>query len=117
VVVVSAKSPITSLRADQVANIFLGKTAVYPTGDAAVPLDMHEDAAVRQEFYAKVARQPPALLKAYWSKLLFTGKGRPPKEMASAEAVKKIVADDPRFIGYIDRSAVDSSVKVVLVPQ
>jgi ABC-type phosphate transport system substrate-binding protein len=116
VVVVSAKSPITALRADQVANIFLGKAMTYPGGEEAVPLDLNEGAAARHEFYAKVTRWSPALLKAHWSKLLFTGKGHPPKSLENAEAVKKVIAENPKFIGYMDRSALDASVRVVLVP-
>jgi hypothetical protein len=116
VVVVSAKSRITALGADQVANIFLGKTLTYPGGDEAVPLDQPEDAAVRQEFYAKVTRKSPALLKAHWSKLLFTGRGQPPKALANGHALKKTVAENPAFIGYIDKSEIDDSVRVVLEP-
>lgn len=117
VVVVSAKSAITGLHTEQVANIFLGRSMTYPTGAEAVPLDQSEDAAIRKEFYAKVTRRSPALLKAHWSKLLFTGKGQPPREVANGDAVKKLVADHPKFIGYIDRSAVDESVRIVLVPE
>ena len=117
VVIVSAKSPITALRTDEVANIFLGRSMTYPTGDEAVPLDQHESSEVRREFYAKVTRRSAAFLKAHWSKLLFTGKGQPPRDMANGEAVKKIVAEHTKFIGYIDKSAVDASVRVVLVPE
>ena len=117
VVVVSAKSPVSALSTEQVANIFLGKNMRYPTGAEAVPLDQHEDAAIRKEFYAKVTRRSPALLKAHWSKLLFTGKGQPPREVANGDAVKKLVAEHPKFIGYIDKNAVDDSVRVILVPE
>jgi ABC-type phosphate transport system substrate-binding protein len=116
VVVVSAKSRITTLHADQVANIFLGKTQTYPNGEEVVPLDQSESAAVRKEFYAKVTRKTPALLKAHWSKLLFTGRGQPPKELTDGKTLKKIVAENPAFIGYIEKSEIDDSVKVVLVP-
>jgi hypothetical protein len=45
---------------------------------------------------------------------MFTGKGQPPKVLASAAEVKKAVAADPQSVGYIDRADVDSTVKVVL---
>ena len=116
VVVVSAKSPITALGANHVANIFLGKTLTDPNGNVVVPLDQSEGAVVRKEFYAKVARKSPALLKAHWSKLLFTGRGQPPRELANVRALKAAIADNPAFIGYLDKSEIDDSVKVVLVP-
>ena len=40
VVVVSARSPVNALRADQVAAIYLGQTARFPDGAEAVPLDL-----------------------------------------------------------------------------
>jgi ABC-type phosphate transport system substrate-binding protein len=114
VVIVSAKSPIATLDPDQVANIYLGKSANFPGNGEAVPLDLAMDSSTRNEFYAKATGKSPTLLKAYWSKLIFTGKGQPPKEVPDDAVVKKLVADNPKYIGYIDRNAVDPSVKVVL---
>ena len=36
-----------------------------------------------------------------------------PKEVGDSAAVKKAVAADPKAIGYIEKSAVDGSVKVL----
>lgn len=116
-VVVSAKSPVTTLSAAQVSDIFLGKSLTYPHGERAIPLDQPEESPARKDFYSKVAGKTPALLKAYWSRLIFTGKGYPPKEAGNDDAVKKVVANNEQFIGYIERSAVDASVKVVLVTE
>jgi len=44
---------------------------------------------------------------------VFSGKSQPPKELPDASAVKKAVASDPKAVGYIDKSAVDASVKVL----
>jgi hypothetical protein len=54
-------------------------------------------------------------MKAHWSKIIFTGRGRPPAEAADDAAVRDIVAGDPRAIGYIDASLVDSRLRVVRV--
>ena len=117
VVIVSAKSPVTSLRADQVADIFLAQTGRFPGGEDAVALDQPAGTALRDEFYSKVAAKSPALVKAYWTKMIFTGRGQPPREAPTSAAVRKMVADNASMIAYIDRSALDASVKVVLVPR
>ena len=116
VVVVSARSTVSSLSAAQIAKIFLGKTNTFPDGGNAVPLDQAEGAETRNEFYAKVAGKDSARLKAYWSKIIFTGDGNPPKIVPGNAGIKKAVANDPNAIGYIDRSAVDDSIKVLLAP-
>jgi ABC-type phosphate transport system substrate-binding protein len=115
VVIVSAKSPVTTLRADQVADIFLGQIGNFPDGGEAIALDLSIGSPLRDNFYAKVTSKSPALVKAYWTKMIFTGRGQPPKELPSSVAVRKQVADNPNLIGYIDRSALDASVKAVLV--
>ena len=114
VVVVSAKSAATSLNAEQAADIFLGKSSTLPGGGAAVPVDQAEGSSVRDEFYNKAAGKSGAQLKAYWSKQIFTGKGRPPKDVGDNGAVKSLIAANPNMIGYIDKSAMDDSVKALV---
>ncbi len=115
VVVVSARSPVTSLRAEQVADIFLAEARRFPDGGEAVALDLPIGSPLRDEFYLKVANRTPALMKAYWTKKIFTGRGQPPRELPTSQAVRKLVADNPTLIGYIERSALDASVRPVLV--
>jgi ABC-type phosphate transport system substrate-binding protein len=111
--VVSAKSPITHLDSTQVADIFLGKTSRFPDGSIAVPVDQGEDSPIRERFYAQFTGKSPAQVKAYWSKVIFTGRGQPPRQASDSTEVKRIVSDNPHAIGYIDASQVDSSVRVL----
>jgi ABC-type phosphate transport system substrate-binding protein len=117
VVIVSARNPVAALRADQVAAIFLGQSARFPDGAEAVPYDMRLGAGLRDEFYARVTNKTPALLKAHWSKMVFTGRGQPPAELPDSAAVRRRVAEDLDAIGYIERSALDASVRAVLLVQ
>jgi ABC-type phosphate transport system substrate-binding protein len=105
VVIVSAKSTATTMKADEIANIYLGKSNAMKPVDNATP--------VRAQFYSRVAGRDEGQVKAIWSKLVFTGKAMPPKELPSSAEVVKAVAADPNAIGYIDATAIDGSVKVV----
>jgi ABC-type phosphate transport system substrate-binding protein len=116
VVVVSSKSSVTSLTAEQTAKIFLGKVVTFPNDRTAFPIDQPEGSAIRDEFYSKVAHKNSSQLTAYWAKIIFTGEGRPPQLMAGDMAVRKAIANNPNAIGYIDKSAVNHSVRVVLKP-
>ena len=107
VVVVNPKAAEASMTKDQVAQFFLGKSS------AMSPIDQPESNPVRAEFYKKVTDKDASQVKSLWSKLVFTGKATMPKEAADSAAVKKMVASDPKAIGYIDKSAVDASVKVI----
>ncbi|TYQ17178.1 UNVERIFIED_ORG: hypothetical protein JN05_02469 [Zoogloea ramigera] len=108
VVIVSQKNPASRMFSEQASQFFLGKSNLF------TPVDLPESSAVRAEFYKKVADKDTAQVKALWSKLVFTGKATAPKEYASAAEVKKAVAADPKAIGYIEKSAVDDTVKVIL---
>lgn len=116
VVIVSAKSPITSLTAEQTAKIFLGKVDTFPDDGDAVPIDQVEGSAIRDEFYSKVVHKSFSQVTAYWAKVIFTGDGRPPVMLESNVAVRKAIANNPNAIGYIDKSAVNRSVRVILAP-
>ncbi|NRR29383.1 hypothetical protein HSX11_04210 [Oxalobacteraceae bacterium] len=108
VVIVNKANPATRMFHDQAAQFFLGKSAMF------TPVDQPEGSAIRMDFYPKVADKDAAQVKALWSKLVFTGKGTAPKEYASNAEVRKAVAADPKAIGYIDKSALDDSVKAIL---
>ena len=77
-------------------------------------MDQGETSDVRKNFYSKVADKTPSQVKAIWARLVFSGKSSPPKEVSNASEVKKLVAGNPDAVGYIEKSAVDSSVKVLL---
>ena len=113
VAVVSARSPVTSLSANQVADIFLGKSSRFPDGTPAVPIDLVEESPMRDRFYAQYAGKSAAQVKAHWSKIIFTGRGQPPRQAASSGEAKKLIAENPNAIGYIDPSQVDGTVRVL----
>lgn len=98
----------SALTKDQAADIYLGKDL------SAKPVDQPESAAIRAEFYKKATGRDASQIKAAWSRIAFSGKGQPPKEVPDDAAVKKAVAADPKAVGYIDSAAVDASVKVLL---
>jgi len=105
VVMAPGSAPLTK---DQVAAVYLGRSTELK------PVDLPPGAPGREAFYKKATDRDEAQIKAAWSRIIFTGKGQPPKELPDAAAVKKAVAADPKAVGYIDKSAVDGTVKVVL---
>lgn len=107
-IVVIANPAVGPLSKDQVSDIFLGKNL------ALTPVDQAESLPIYADFYKKATGRDAAQVKSIWSRLMFTGKGQPPRQLPDAAAVKKAVAADPKAVGYVDKSAVDGSVKAVL---
>lgn len=111
---VSSKSPITTLSKNQVADIFFGRASRFPDGTQAVPIDQAEGSVVRERFYTKLAGKSDAQKNAYWSKIIFTGRGQPPKDVPNSVAMKKMIVENLATIGCMESDMVDGSVRVLL---
>jgi hypothetical protein len=116
VAVVSSKSTLATLSKDQITDIFLGKSTRFPDGTQAIPIDQQEGSTARDEFYTKFAGRSPAQIKSHWTKIIFTGRGKPPRTVGDSIEARKLTAMNTQTISYMQRSDVDSSVKVLIQP-
>lgn len=93
--------------------IFLGKSRAFPTGGEAIPITFSEGSPESNEFSKNVLSKTPKQLKAYWAKMIFTGKGTPPKAVDGTQQVLDLVAANPSFIGFVPSGSVNGNVKVI----
>ncbi|MCG8613824.1 MAG: hypothetical protein MI864_25215 [Pseudomonadales bacterium] len=98
----------------QVERLFLSQIKAFTDGRKATPLNLHEDADARIAFQDKILKKTEEQLKAYWSRLIFTGKGVLVKQLNSAADVIEIVRKNPNAIGYVKSENVTADVKVIL---
>jgi len=114
-IIVHPSNNLSGITADQAADIYLGKSGVFPNGQRVTPVDQGPSSPAHLKFYKAVVKKDGSALKVYWSKLLFTGKGQPPREIGDDAEMKSWVASNPDAIGYVDGKFVDSTVKVLLI--
>ncbi|CAM3027209.1 phosphate ABC transporter substrate-binding protein [Pseudoalteromonas distincta] len=112
VAVIINPSNASSVDADTIKKIYLGKSKSFSNGEKVNPVNQ-DNTTVADEFNDKVVGKSSSQLNAYWSKLIFTGKGTPPEKLASDQAVIDFVAANNDAIGYIDSSKVSDKVKVI----
>ncbi len=112
-VIVSRDNQNAKMDQDSIARIFLGKSSSFPNDADAIAVDMKKGSDEHNEFTDSFLEKTPNQLATYWSRLIFTGRARPNKQVSSAAEMKKIVAKNADMIGYIDASDVDNSVRVV----
>lgn len=105
--VLIANPAVGTLTKEQVADVFLGKS------QNLTPIDQPEGSPIYADFYKKATGRDVAQVKSTWSRVVFTGKGQPPKQLTDSAAVRKAVAADPKGVGYVEKTAVDGSVKAV----
>ncbi len=112
-VVVNLGVVVDEVTQDDIANVFLKRVKNLPNGIQLTPIDQKDSLQLKQEFYLKVTGKNPNQLNAYWSRLVFTGKGAPPQTVRNDDEVIRAVRANPELIGYIDASKVDETVKVL----
>lgn len=100
------------LDANAIKKIYLGKSKSFDDGVKVNPVNQDGN-SVADEFNDKVVGKSGSQLNAYWSKLVFTGKGTPPEKLSNDQAVIDFVSSNTDGIGYIDSAKITDNVKVV----
>ena len=114
VVIAHPSVQVSALTADQVSQLFMGRSSQLPDGTAVKMLDLAEGSPVRAQFIDKALGKTEGQLRSYWSRMIFTGKAQPPRMMKSTLDVMRSVASAPGYIGYVDsKDAVGDKVKVL----
>lgn len=109
-VVVRKDSPLLQLSRDEVAALFLGKIR-HSNDIPLMPFDS-QDNDLRERFYQEVAEMSGMRVKAYWSRIVFSGQGRPPREISTSEAHTKLT-DEADALIYLPEDQVTPNMKIV----
>ena len=96
-----------------VKKIYLGKKKSFSNGRTAIVFGPIDSDPALAEFNEKVMEKSNSQIKAYWSKVIFTGAGTPPMQTPASEMISE-VSSNPDAIGYVDRSLVTDAVKVAM---
>jgi hypothetical protein len=113
VLVTSPHSGIERLTQDDVINIYLGRYRRLPSGVVAVPVDHPVESELRARFYRRLVNKSLAEINAYWARLVFSGKTRPPQVVEGVDNILRIVATQPGALAYLERMQVDGRVRIV----
>lgn len=115
VLVANRGSGIERLSQDEVVNIYLGRYRRLANGATAEPVDLAEPEN-RERFYRKLVGKSLPEINAYWARLVFSGKTKPPVQASSTEDALQLVASRIGALAYMDRSQVDKRVTIVFEP-
>lgn len=115
VIVVSTDSPITSLSRAELTDIYTGRMNSLSSGQKIVPIDQKENSSAYSEFYRDYLEYTVAQIKVHWSKLIFSGRGQPPRTVADEKGMAEFVAEHPNAIGYLSADQVNNNLRVVQI--
>ena len=102
VVIVNNSNPVDNLSLGELKKLFLSDRSRWDTGKAVAPVMPAPGAPERTAFLKIVCGMNDTDLGKYFMQASFTGKSAtPPKDVASASAVKSFVAASPGAIGFV----------------
>ena len=113
VLVVNKNNPTAILSRSQLIDLYMGKYVAFPDGSKAVPVDIKDDLEIRTKFYDSLVGMPLARVNAYWSKVKFSGRARPPIQQKDEKAILDFVVQTENAIAYVYENSVTEGVKVV----
>ncbi len=112
VVVVPIDSSVGLLNEQQVSNLFLSKTNRFSNGNKAILLEIRNN-QLRAEFYKHISNKTVTQLKSYWTTLIFTGKGKPPKSFTDKRELLDYMKSHTGAITYMLLSEVTEDMKII----
>lgn len=111
VVVAGHASAITGLTRDEVTRLYLGER--LDGGKAPLKaLELDIPPWTREAFSARLLGRSPVQMRALWARLVFSGKGRPPRIVADVDAAMRELESDPNTVVFMPaESAVTARLK------
>ena len=101
IVVVYASNPTTSISKTDLSKLFTKKSRQWPSGSAALPVDLSLGNPVRDAFTERVHGKSARAIGSYWQQQIFSGRDVPPPERKSDEEVLDYVRSNAGAVGYV----------------
>ncbi|WP_414830178.1 hypothetical protein [Alteromonas sp. H39] len=113
VVVVNQASGVETLTKKEVVDIFMGRYNRFPNGQIAYPVDLPSGSSGKSYFYKQLVNQSERKIQSYWSRLLFSGRAKPPEASKSLPDVVNYVVSNEEAIAYLPRTLITPEMKIV----
>lgn len=114
-VIVHPENALLALERDFVADAFLKNVREWPSGDPIEPADQKPASAVRQAFSRRVLKRSVQAVRRHWQQRIFSGRGLPPPEFDTDQAVVGYVLKHRGAIGYVASATPIGKARVLAV--
>jgi len=114
ILVTSADSNVVALSREEAEQLYLGRRSSLADGGPVLLLDL-PPGPVRDQFYRLLTGKNPSQIRAYWSRMVFTGRALPPRESASLDDARRLLLENPGTVGYLPATfSTDPSLRILL---
>ena len=115
VVIVSPQQTPQSISQNALRAIFGMRLRTWPDQTPVHVFVLPDDNPTHNAFTKQDLNVYPHQLRLAWDRLVFSGTGQAPTEVASEEEMRDKVAKTPGAVGYLRRSMVNDSVRILQV--
>ena len=114
-VIVHPDNPAHSIQRTFLANAFLKKVTKWPDGETINPVDRDGNSETRREFAEQVLDRSLSAVRSYWQQMIFSGRGLPPPELESDDAIVRYVVGHRGAVGYVSGDVKLAGVKALAI--
>lgn len=106
VVVAGRSSTAPVLSREDVTRLYMGER-LEGSKSVLKALELDVPPWAREAFYSRLLGRTQVQMRALWARLVFSGKGRPPRIVADADAALRELNADPNLVVFLpaDRAA------------
>lgn len=114
IVIVHLDSPLQSMNAQEISDLYLGRQRSTRAGERLLILDQPRDSELRNRFFNRLNGMSLRSVDAYWARLQFSGDSQPPIPLPESAAIVATVRNNRLAVGYIDTASVPDGVRPLL---
>jgi len=93
--------------------LYLGRLSALRDGTPVRLMDL-APGPTRNAFYQGLIGKNPTQTRAHWSRIVFTGRARPPRQVAGPEELRNALNQDPNLIGYVPIDGLAPDMRILL---
>ncbi len=113
IIISNKKIAETSLTRDDVKKIYSGKKTKWGNNETIV-VTVLDGSDAHKAFLKEFVKKSPTQFKLTWKKMMFTGKGTPPKKFKDMKSLVEFVEKTDGAIGYITPDMKSDGIKVIV---
>lgn len=117
IVIVHPESKVSVISRSELSKIFLRRLRTWADGTDALPVDQLPSGEAREEFSQRIHGRGVVTVEVYWKRMIFSGRGVPPRELADDQAVLEFVRSNPGAVGYVSSATALEGVKRLTVTE
>lgn len=114
-VITHRDTPLGTLSNNALRSIFGMRLRAWPNNEPIRVFVLADQHPVHERFAKEFLSVFPQQLRRAWDRLVYSGTGQAPVEVASEEAMREAVASTPGAIGYLDSDRLTPDVAVIEV--